>query len=113
MEREELEKKTRDYQVLQEQLQALAMQKEQFREQKEEFTQALTETEKAKGKIFLAIGGVMVDVDKDTAVKSLKEKQESSTMRLSIVEKQFEDFSKKEQALRTEITAALKDMKQD
>jgi prefoldin beta subunit len=113
MERNELEKKTRDYQVLQEQLQALAMQREQFKEQKDEFAQALAETEKAKGKVFLAIGGVMVDVDKDTAVKSLKEKQESNTMRLSIVEKQIDDFSKKEQALRTEITAALKDIKQD
>jgi chaperonin cofactor prefoldin len=67
---------------------------------------------KATGKIYLAIGGIMVDVSKETAVKDLKEKEESNAMRLSIVEKQFEDASKKEQTLRTEITAALKDMKQ-
>lgn len=98
--------------MLQEQLQSIAMQKEQFKEQKEETTQALAEVEKAKGKIFLAIGGILVDVDKETASKSLKEKQESATMRLTIVEKQFNDFSKKEQSLRAEITEALKSLKQ-
>lgn len=112
MERDELEKITRDYQMLQEQLQALSMQREQFKEQKEEVRQALEEIEKAKGKIFLAIGGIMVDTDKATAAKNLKERQESSAMRLSIIEKQLDDASKKEQALRAEITAALKNLKQ-
>ncbi|MDE1870652.1 MAG: prefoldin subunit [Candidatus Micrarchaeota archaeon] len=112
MERDQLEKLTRDYQQLQEQLQALAMQKEQFKGQKEELKQAVEEAEKAKGKIFLAIGGIMVDVDKDTAIKSLKEKQDSNAMRLTIVEKQFDEASKKEQSLRSDITTALKDFKQ-
>ncbi len=112
MEKDELEKMTREYQMLQEQLQALAVQKEQFKEQKEEIRQAVQEAEKAKGKIFLAIGGIMVDVDKETAVKNLKEKQDSNAMRLTIVEKQFDEASKKEQSLRTEITTALKDLKQ-
>ncbi len=112
MEKEQLEKVTRDYQMLQEQLQALAMQKEQFKEQKAEFGEALEEVEKAKGKIYLAVGGIMVDVDKATATKSLKEKQESTTMRLSITEKQFDEATKKEQALRAEITAALKELKE-
>jgi prefoldin beta subunit len=112
MEREQLEKLTRDYQALQEQLQSLAMQKEQFREQKEEVKQALEEIEKAKGKVFLAVGGIMVDVEKDIAIKSLKERQESNTMRLSIVEKQFDEASKREQTLRSDITGALKEMKQ-
>lgn len=112
MERDQFEKLTREYQSLQEQLQSAAMQKEQFREQKEETKQALEEVEKAKGKIFLAIGGVLVDVDKETASKSLKEKQESASMRLTIVEKQFNELTKKEQSLRAEITEALKSMKQ-
>jgi prefoldin beta subunit len=112
MEREELEKLTREYQMLQEQLQSLAVQKEQFRSQKEEFKEALEELEKAKGKIYLAIGGIMVDIDKETATKNVKEKEESAIMRLGIVEKQFDELSKKEQALRSEITTALKGMKE-
>lgn len=107
-----MEKLTREYQMLQEQLQSLAVQREQFKEQKTELKDALGEAEKATGKIYLAIGGIMVDVSKETAIKDLKEKEESNAMRLNIVEKQFEDASKKEQSLRTEITTALKDMKQ-
>lgn len=112
MERDQIEKMTREYQLLQEQLQALALQKEQFSEQKEEYKEALEEIEKAKGKIYIALGGVIVDVDKETALKNVKEKHESSEMRLSIVSKQYEDLAKKEQTLRTEITTALKDFKQ-
>ena len=95
MEREQLEKITKEYQMLQEQLQNLAMQKEQFKGQKEEIKMALEEAEKAKGKIFLAVGSILVDVDKETAIKNLKESHETNTMRLSIVEKQFDDCIEK------------------
>jgi chaperonin cofactor prefoldin len=88
------------------------MQKEQFKEQKAEFAEALEEIEKAKGRIYLAVGGIMVDVDKATATKSVKEKQDSAQMRLGITEKQFDELSKKEQSLRVEITAALKELKE-
>lgn len=112
MERDQLEKLTKEYQVLQEQLQSLAIQREQFKAQREELKEALEEIEKSKGKIYLSIGGVMVETDKESAKSSIKEKQESNSMRYSIVEKQYEDFSKKELALRAEITNALKDLKQ-
>ena len=112
MEKDQLEKMTREYQMLQEQLQSLAMQKEQFKAQKEELKEALAEVEKAKHRIYLTVGGIMVEVDKETATKSIKERQESNTMRISIVEKQFEDLSKKEQSIRAELTTALKEFKQ-
>ncbi|HIH50237.1 TPA: hypothetical protein HA291_02140, partial [Candidatus Micrarchaeota archaeon] len=63
-------------------------------------------------RIYLAVGGIMVDVDKATATKSVKEKQDSAQMRLGITEKQFDELSKKEQSLRVEITAALKELKE-
>lgn len=113
MERNELEKITREYQMLQEQLQSLAIQKEQFKAQKEELHEAQEAVEKAKGKIYITIGGIMVDVDKETANNNIKERQDSTAMRLTIVEKQFEDLSKKEQSLRSEITKALKDFKNE
>ena len=107
-----MEKLTKEYQTLEEQLQALAMQREQFRELKEETKNALEEVEKAKGKVFLAVGGIMVDVEKEIASNNLKERQESATMRLGIIERQLEEAKKKEQALREQITNALKDLKQ-
>ncbi|MDE1868598.1 MAG: prefoldin subunit [Candidatus Micrarchaeota archaeon] len=112
MDRDQIEKMTRDYQVMQEQLQSLAIQKEQFSGQKEELKEAMSELEKAAGKIYVAIGGVMVEQKKDEAVKSVKERQETLDMRLSIITKQLDDLSKKEKSLREEITTVLKDMKQ-
>jgi len=108
MDREQLEKMTADYQALQEQLQALAIQKAQFNEQKEEFNEASAEIEKSTGKIYSSIGGVMVETGKDVAAKSLKEKIESVEMRLSIINKQYDEAVKKEKSLREEIEKELK-----
>lgn len=111
MEREQIEKMTREYNVLQEQIQSLALQREQFAERKEEYKEALIEVEKSSGKLYLAVGGVIVEVDKAYATKSMKEKEEIADMRMSIIKKQHDELSKKEQALRTELNSALKDMK--
>ena len=108
MERQELERLTRDYQMLQEQLQSLAVQREQFNMQKEEHKMALAEVEKAAGKVYMGVGGAIVETPKDDAVKRLKERHEAIEMRLTLVNKQYEEFSKKEKSLREEITAALK-----
>lgn len=108
MERQELEKLTRDYQMLQEQLQSLAMQKEQFAAQNEEQKEALTEIEKASGKVFISVGGAIVETTKAEALKKLKERHDAVEMRLTLVNRQHDEFSKKEKSLREEITAALK-----
>ncbi len=111
MERQELEKLTRDYQLVQEQLQNLAMQKEQFTIQKEEHKLALVELEKATGKVYVSIGGVIVETPKSDAVTKVKERQESIDMRLNIINKQYDDFVKKEKSMREDITNALKSEK--
>ena len=79
--------------------------------QKEEHKEALVELEKATGKIFLSVGGAIVEMPKAEAVKKLKERQETVEMRLSLVTKQHDEFAKKEKSLREEITAALKQQK--
>ncbi len=111
MERQELEKLTRDYQLIQEQLQALAMQKEQFTIQREEQKEATKELEKAEGKIYVGVGGVIVETSKTEAMKRSKDQQESVDMRLTIINKQYDEFSKKEKSLREEITEAFKTQK--
>ena len=108
MPKEQIEKLTSDYQALQEQLQALALQKAQFMEQKEELSMALEEINKAKGKVYSAIGGVMVETTREEAVKNVKERQDSAEMRLSIVNKQYDEAVKKEKALREQIEGMLK-----
>ena len=58
------------------------------------------------------MGGVIIETQKADAVKGVKEKQESAEMRLTIINRQYEDAVKKEKALRSEIEAALKGEKQ-
>lgn len=111
MERQELEKLTRDYQMIQEQLQNLAMQKEQFTIQKEEHKVALVELEKASGKVYLSVGGVIIETPKAEAVSKVKERQESIEMRLTIINKQYDEFAKREKSMREDITNALKNEK--
>lgn len=111
MDQAQLEKMTREYQLLQERLQSLTMQKEQFSMQKEEYKEALEELEKATGKTYLAVGGVIIEVTKDKAVADLKEKKELAETRLGILSKQIEESSQKEKGMREQITGALKEMK--
>lgn len=111
MEREQLEKATREYNMLHEQIQSLSIQRQQFTEQKEEYREALAALEKAAGKVYMAVGGVIVEVEKAKAVESVKEREENADMRISIVKRQQEELAKKEQSLRTEISAALKELK--
>jgi prefoldin beta subunit len=108
MTKEQLEKFTSEYQALQDQLQGLSIQKAQFSEQNEEFKEALAEIEKATGKIYSTIGGVMIETSKEEAIKSVNEKKDSIELRLSIINKQYDEASKKEKSLRSEIEAMLK-----
>jgi prefoldin beta subunit len=108
MEREELEKLNRDYQQIREQLQALAMQKEQFTFQKQEQKEAISEIEGGKGKVYISVGGAIIETSKDDALAKLKERQDSAEMRLTIANKQYDEFSKKEKVMREQISVALK-----
>ncbi len=112
MTREQLDKLTAEYQTLQEQIQSLSVQKAQFGSQKEEFKEAALELEKAKGRIYSSVGGVIIETTKEDAQKGVKEKQESIEMRLGIINKQYDEAIKREKALRSEIESMLKSEKQ-
>ncbi len=108
MAKEQLEKLSAEYQTLQEQLQSLAIQKAQFNEQKEEFKEAAEELERSKGKVYSSVGGILIETTKEEAGKDLKERQGSVDMRLSIINKQYDEAVKKEKQLREEIERILK-----
>ncbi|MGC8538007.1 MAG: prefoldin subunit [Candidatus Micrarchaeia archaeon] len=110
MEREELEKMTKEYQTVQAQLQSIAVQRMQFKQQIEEYKEAAKYLEAAKGRVYTEIGGLIVEATKEEATKSLSERTESAEMRLSIVEKQYNELSKKEETLRTKLTTGLNDL---
>ncbi len=110
MEREEIEKLTKEYQTVQAQLQSIAMQRAQFKQQIDEYKEASKYLETARGKVYTEIGGLVVEATKEEAAKSLSERTESAEMRLSIVEKQYGELSKREETLRTKLTTGLNDM---
>jgi prefoldin beta subunit len=108
MDQNQIENLTISYQKLQAQLQALSMQKAQSLAQKEEFKAALEEIEKSSGKIFVSKGGAIVEVTKEDSKAKIKDEQDSLDLRLSIIEKQYAEFSKKEQEIRSKINEMLK-----
>ena len=94
--------------MLQEQIQSLAVQKAQLNEQKEEYKDALAELEKASGKVYSTVGGVIIETPKEESIKMVKERQESVEMRLAITNRQYDDAIKREKGLRSEIEVILK-----
>lgn len=108
MDREQIEKMSRDYGMLQEQRQSLAIQREQLSNQKLELENAAKEVEKASGKIYQAIGNTFIEVEKDHALKRIKESAETVELHFNMVSKQYDETTKKELSLRNEINAAMK-----
>ncbi len=103
-----MEKMSRDYGTLQEQRQSLAVQREQLLNQKMELENAAKGVGSATGKIYQAIGNTFIEVDHDLALKRIKENSETLELHLTMVNKQYEETTKKEQALRGEINTAMK-----
>lgn len=104
MEPNEIEKLSKEYQDVQEKLQALEFQKLQFDAQKQEYDNTENEIINATQKIYMIIGGVMIETTKEKAEENLKEKKESISLRLSIIAKQQETTIQKEKELREELT---------
>ncbi len=112
MEDEQIEEKIKEYEELQIAIQNLTVQKLQFEQQKEEYKNAEKSLQEATGKIYVEIGGFIVESSKEEAMASLKEKLDSSEIRLSITAKQLDDTKKKEESLREALNAEMQHAKQ-
>lgn len=104
MEQNEIEKLSKEYQDIQEKLQALDFQKLQFNAQKQEYEDTESEIESAANKIYKIIGGVMIETTIEKAKSDIAEKKESISMRLSIIAKQQEKTIEREKELREQLT---------
>jgi len=105
---QEIEKMVKDYQVVQEQLRVYSIQLEQLKAQKSELGRAKEEVEKSTGKVYLTVGGVIVESTKDKAVADLKDRSELSDTRIASITKQFNDIKVKEKSLSEKITSMYK-----
>ncbi|MCL4411298.1 MAG: prefoldin subunit [Candidatus Marsarchaeota archaeon] len=108
MDQDQVERLTINYQRLQDQLQSLNMQKEQMQSQKEEYKIAEEELSKASGRVYVSVGGAIIESTKEEAIKNVKDKQEFIAMRLTIIEKQIEESSRREAEMKKQINDILK-----
>ena len=94
-------------QLLQQNLQALLVQKQQFQLQLNEFESALSEIKEAK-QAYKIIGNVMILSTRDDLEKTLKEKKETVELRIKNIETQEERLRKKAEELQQEVMQKLK-----
>ena len=104
----ELEKLLKDYQILQEQLRSIAMQLEQFQAQKMESERAKEELDKSTGKVYLSVGGVIVETTKEKALSDISDRHSLLETRLTSYNKQYTDLRNKEKTLNEKITKIYK-----
>ena len=105
---QEMEKMIRDYQGVQEQLKLYSMQLEQLKAQKAELARASEEVNSSKGKVYISVGGVIVETTKDKAVSDIKDRSELSDTRIQSVTRQYNDVKSKEKSLSEKITEMYK-----
>jgi prefoldin beta subunit len=105
---QDIEKMVRDYQVVQEQLRMYAVQLEQLKAQKVELERANEEVGGSSGKVYISVGGVIVETTKDKALADLKDRVELSDTRISSVTKQFNELRSREKQLSERITEIYK-----
>ena len=106
---QEAEKLLRDYQMLQEQLRVYAIQLEQLKAQKAEFERANEEVSAALGKVYISVGGLIVETTKEKALTDLKDRTELSETRITSITKQFNEMKAKEKQLSDRITELYKE----
>lgn len=105
---QELEKLVKDFQILQEQLRASALQLDQLQNQKADLERAKGEIEKASGKVYITIGNVIVETTKEKALAEIKEKSELAEARVQSTTKHYNDLKAKEKASSERITQLYK-----
>ncbi|MCL4553216.1 MAG: prefoldin subunit [Candidatus Marsarchaeota archaeon] len=102
----EIEKMIREYQMLQEQLRNAAVQLDQFQSAKADLSRAQEELGKASGKIYLTIGGVIVETSKEKALNDVKERAELTEIRIGSANKQFAELRAREKQLGEKLSQA-------
>ncbi|MAG19857.1 prefoldin subunit beta [archaeon] len=106
--KENIQEEIMQLQMLEQNLQNILMQKQQFQAQLNEAENALKELEKAKGDTYKIIGTVMIASNKTDLKKELKEKQETSNLRIKNIEKQEKLIKEKSTELQNKVMKSMK-----
>lgn len=102
------EKNLAQMQLIQQNLQNIMIQKQQFQMQLNEITSALAEL-KETDRAYKIVGNLMVASKKEDLEKSLKDKQETIELRLKTFESQEEKFKSKLEDLQKSVAEEIKE----
>lgn len=102
---QDIEKMVRDYQTVQEHLRNAALQLDQLHGAKADLERAKEEIEKAEGKVYLTVGGVIVETSKEKALVEIKERGELTAVRIQSATKQFNELKTREKQLGDKLTS--------
>jgi len=95
-------------QMMEQNLQALNMQKQQFQAQLFEVEGALKEISTSPV-VYKIVGGIMIGADKDSLQKELQGKKELLELRVQTMEKQEKQLKEKAKKLQEEVLASVKE----
>lgn len=94
-------------QLIEQNVHAIALQKQQFQSQLFEFETALKELETAE-KAYKIVGNIMVSSEKSELKKDLTQKKEIVDLRIKSLERQEKDLKDREKKLRDRVLGSLK-----
>ena len=104
----DIEKMAKDYQLAQEQLRIVTLQLEQLKAQSAELDGAKEQLDKATGKTYTTIGGIMVETDRAKALADVADRAELTKARIQSINKQYVDIKSREKELGEKITEIYK-----
>jgi len=105
---DDMKNKLAQFQTLQQQLQIVAMQKQQLIMDKSESEEAEKELLASTGDVYKSVGPILLKSDKISLKKELKEEITSADGRISLLEKQEQKLALKAQELQKELQSSLK-----
>ncbi|MEM3374161.1 MAG: prefoldin subunit beta [Candidatus Woesearchaeota archaeon] len=100
--KKETEEKINQLQNIEQNINTLIAQKQQFQSQNLEIENALSQIDKTE-RVFRIIGNIMVESTKEEAKNDLNEKKEVIELRLKTIEKQEEKLRQKATELQQEV----------
>ncbi|MBD3310586.1 prefoldin subunit beta [Candidatus Woesearchaeota archaeon] len=106
--KKEMEEKMSQLQLLEQNMQALVTQKQQFQSQLNEIESALEELGKSQ-ESYKMVGNIMVKSDKKDLEEDLKKKKEVAELRIKTIEKQEASLKEKAQKTQTEVLGNIKE----
>ncbi len=101
------EQKISQLQLLEQSLQNLLLQRQQFQAQLTEIESALNELKDTK-QSYKIIGNIMVDSSKEDLKKDLTKKKEMVELRIKSLEKQEENIKEKQKKVQKEVLSKIK-----